>query len=58
MNQVVLAVNAGGTYYSVMNAVFGTADPTGSADSTTAINAAIAALPSGGGSVVFPPGTF
>jgi hypothetical protein len=59
MNQVVLSLNAGGGYYSVMNAAFGGgADPTGVADSTSAINAAIAALPSGGGTVWFPAGTF
>ena len=34
------------------------ADPTGTNDSTTAINNAIAAIPAGGGSIYAPPGNY
>jgi hypothetical protein len=47
-----------GAVYNVLNTTYsGGADPTGSADSTAAINAALAAAPLGG-VVLLPPGTY
>ncbi len=44
---------------NVLNTAYGGgADPTGTADSTAAFTAAIAALPSGGGSIIVPPGSY
>ena len=43
---------------SVINVCAYGADPTGTADSTTAINNAIAAIPAGGGSVYLPAGSY
>lgn len=48
-----------GAGYNVLNTAYaGGADPTGAADSTAAISAALAALPAGGGTVYFPAGTY
>jgi hypothetical protein len=47
------------TGLSVTNPTYaGGADPTGAADSTAAFQAAINALPAGGGTVTVPPGTY
>lgn len=53
MNSTALQLLALNASYSVMNATYGTADPTGAADSTAAFNAALAT-----GLVVIPPGTY
>lgn len=59
MNQVIIAATAMGATYNVLNATYaGGADPTGDTDSTAAINAAYAALPDSGGTIVIPPGTY
>ena len=61
MNSVVDALTAApGVVYNVLNAAYsGGADPTGAADSATAINAALTAAGSGGGGTVYmPPGTY
>src|SRR5690349_16700033 len=59
MNAVVDALTAMGASFNVLSAAFsGGADPTGVADSTAAIQAAMNALPSSGGIVFFPPGTY
>ena len=44
-------------FISILDAPY-SADPTGLTDAAAAINAAIAALPSGGGNVYVPPGTY
>ena len=49
---------ANGSWLDWINVVNYGADPTGSADSTSAIASAIAALPSSGGIVYFPAGTY
>ena len=63
MNGVVDALTAMGATANVLNAAFaGGADPTGSADSAAAFNAALAALPTvngiPAGTIVWPPGTY
>jgi hypothetical protein len=59
MNAVVDALTAQGAVFNVLNAAYaGGADPTGAADSAAAINAALAALPSTGGTVVVPAGVY
>jgi hypothetical protein len=59
MNGVVDTLTAMGAVYNVLDASYsGGADPAGVADSTTAISAALAALPASGGAVIFPPGTY
>src|ERR1017187_8347274 len=53
------AVTAMGAGFNVQNPAFaGGADPTGAADSEPAFAAAIAALPSAGGIITVPPGTY
>lgn len=59
MNNTALELLAMNASYNVMNAAYsGGADPTGTNDSTDAIQAAIDALPASGGPVFFPPGTY
>ena len=53
------ALTAMGAGFNVLNPAFaGGADPTGAADSEPAFAAAIAALPSAGGIITVPPGTY
>jgi hypothetical protein len=57
-NALIRAASASGAVYNVLNAAYaGGADPTGSADSTAAINAALAAAPAGT-TVTIPPGVY
>lgn len=59
MNAVVDALTAQGAVYNVLNAAYsGGADPTGVSDSAAAWQAAINAVPAGGGAVIVPPGTY
>jgi Pectate lyase superfamily protein len=59
MNQTSLELAAAGGTYNVLNATYnGGADPSGVADSTTAIQDAIGGLPANGGQLRFPPGTY
>ena len=59
MNNVVDALNAMGAVQNVLNATYsGGADPTGINDSQPAFQAAINALPTGGGSIWVAPGTY
>jgi hypothetical protein len=60
MNAVIDALVALGAGYNVLNAAFsGGADPTGAADSTAAIQAAISACQTAGGGIVYlPPGNY
>jgi hypothetical protein len=56
LNDVLLGL---GAKNNVQNTAWaGGADPTGTADSTAAINAALAAVPAGGGAVYVPAGTY
>src|SRR6266487_4672459 len=57
-NNIVDVLIGGGSAYNVLNTAYsGGADPTGSADSTAAFAAALAAAPAGG-VVWVPPGTY
>jgi Pectate lyase superfamily protein len=59
MNNTSLELAALGGTWSVLNAAYaGGADPTGTDDSTAAFQDAISALPSGGGTITVPPGTY
>ncbi len=59
MNNVNDVLIGSGSYYNVLNTAFaGGADPTGSNDSAPAVQAALNALPSAGGAVIIPAGTF
>ena len=59
MNNTSNELAAIGAGYSVMNTTYGGgADPTGGTDSSGALADAVAALPSAGGLVTFPAGTF
>jgi hypothetical protein len=59
MNALIDTVTAMGAAGNVLNAAYaGGADPTGAADSTSAIQAAINALPATGGTVYLPAGTY
>src|SRR5713101_656665 len=59
MDGVVDTLTALGAVNNVLNAAYsGGADPTGVADSAAAFQAAINALPAGGGMVLVPPGTY
>jgi hypothetical protein len=59
MNGVVDTVTAMGAVYSVLNTAYaGGADPTGVADSTAAINAAVAAAAAAGRELRIPAGTY
>jgi len=58
-NANVDALTAMGAGFDVLNpALGGGADPTGTSDSAAAFNAAIAALPAGGGAIRVPSGTY
>ncbi len=58
-NDIVDVLKGNSAAYSVLNTAYsGGADPTGVADSTAAFAAAIAALPSGGGNIIVPPGSY
>src|SRR6266568_5306768 len=52
------AVTAMGAALNVQNPVFGTCDPTGSADSTAAFQACMTAAVATGAEMVIPPGTY
>lgn len=59
MNAVIDALKASGAVYNVLSAAYaGGADPTGAADSTAAIQAAVSALPAAGGIIRLPAGTY
>ena len=59
MNAHTDALIAMGAGLNVLNAAFaGGADPTGAADSAAAIQAALNAVPAGGGAICLPPGTY
>ena len=60
MNNTSLELAAMGATYNVLDANFsGGADPSGTNDSTAAIQAALTAIAAnGGGTVLFPPGTY
>lgn len=59
MNAVIDALTAMGATLNVLNAAYsGGADPAGTNDSTSAIQAALNAVPAGGGVVYLPPGTY
>lgn len=59
MDGVVDALTAAGVPNNVLNAAYaGGADPTGVANSAPAFQAAINALPAGGGAIYVPPGTY
>ena len=59
MNSTSLELAAMGGTHNVLNAAYsGGADPTGTSDSTAAINGAISGLPAAGGTVCLPAGTY
>jgi hypothetical protein len=52
-------ITVGPTWLNILSDLYsGGADPSGVADSTAAIQAAITALPAGGGRIYMPPGTY
>jgi Pectate lyase superfamily protein len=59
-NSLVDVVRGMGAVYNVLNTAYGSggADPSGVLDSTAAIQAALNALPAGGGVVYIPPGIY
>ena len=59
MNSVVDALTAQGAGFNVLNATYsGGADPTGVADSTTALQACVTAAAAAGRPMIIPPGTY
>jgi hypothetical protein len=59
VNALIRAANASGAAYNVLNAAWaGGADPTGVADSTAAVQAAVTAACANSGTVFFPAGTY
>jgi polygalacturonase len=59
MSNVADVLTGMGVNYNVLNTAWGSADPTGSADSTIAIQAALTACSNaGGGTVLIPPGVY
>jgi len=58
VNALIDAAAASGVTFNLLNAVYGTADPTGVADSTAAFQACLTAATAVGGEMIIPPGTY